>query len=77
MNERLDGQVAVVTGGVRGIGLGIAARLAAEGCRVVIWDRDVKGFDAEAAGFAPAALHATDVSDFGAAFDLSGGRATY
>jgi 3-oxoacyl-[acyl-carrier protein] reductase len=65
VKERLDGQVAVVTGGARGIGLGIAARLAADGCRVVIWDRDVQGFNADAAGFSPAALHVADVSDFG------------
>jgi NAD(P)-dependent dehydrogenase (short-subunit alcohol dehydrogenase family) len=36
--QRLAGQVAVVTGGARGIGLGIAQRLAAEGCKVVVWD---------------------------------------
>src|SRR5437879_3208901 len=54
-------QVAVVTGGVRGIGLGIAKRLAREGCRVVVWDRDVEGCDA--AEFAAAALEVVDVSD--------------
>jgi 3-oxoacyl-[acyl-carrier protein] reductase len=54
-------QVAVVTGGVRGIGLGIAKRLARDGCRVVVWDRDVEGFDA--AEFAAAALEVVDVSD--------------
>jgi 3-oxoacyl-[acyl-carrier protein] reductase len=36
--ERLDGQVAIVTGGARGIGLGIATVLRAEGANVVIAD---------------------------------------
>ena len=43
MTGTLDGQGAIVTGGARGIGLGIARRLAAEGARVVIWDRDPAG----------------------------------
>jgi 3-oxoacyl-[acyl-carrier protein] reductase len=38
--ERLDGQVAIVTGGARGIGLGIASVLRAEGADVVIADLD-------------------------------------
>ena len=38
--ERLDGQVAIVTGGARGIGLGIATVLRAEGADVVIADTD-------------------------------------
>jgi 3-oxoacyl-[acyl-carrier protein] reductase len=38
--ERLDGQVAIVTGGARGIGLGIATVLRAEGANVVIADID-------------------------------------
>ena len=38
--ERLDGQVAIVTGGARGIGLGIAGVLRAEGADVVIADID-------------------------------------
>jgi NAD(P)-dependent dehydrogenase (short-subunit alcohol dehydrogenase family) len=40
MANRFAGRVAVVTGGVSGIGAGIAARLAAEGARVSLWDRD-------------------------------------
>ena len=38
--ERLDGQVAVVTGGAQGIGLGIATVLRAEGANIVIADID-------------------------------------
>jgi 3-oxoacyl-[acyl-carrier protein] reductase len=43
MAQRFDGRVAVVTGGVSGIGAGIAARLAAEGARVALWDVDRAG----------------------------------
>jgi len=40
MVERFANRVVVVTGGVSGIGAGIAARLAAEGAHVSLWDRD-------------------------------------
>lgn len=59
----IQGQVAVVTGAARGIGLGIAQRLAREGAQVVVWDRDAAAFDAAAAGFEPAHVQAVDVAD--------------
>lgn len=59
----LQGQVAIVTGAARGIGLGIARRLAREGCKVAVWDRQIDAFDAAAAGFVPADLQGVDVSD--------------
>ena len=36
----LHGLVAVVTGGAKGIGFGIARELAQAGCRIVLWDFD-------------------------------------
>ena len=38
-NRPLDGQIAVVTGGAQGLGLGIARQLAGDGASVVIADR--------------------------------------
>jgi NAD(P)-dependent dehydrogenase (short-subunit alcohol dehydrogenase family) len=36
---RFQGRVAVVTGGVSGIGLAVSQRLVAEGARLAVWDR--------------------------------------
>lgn len=36
----LEGLVAIVTGGAKGIGLGIARSLAQAGCRIMLWDLD-------------------------------------
>ncbi len=38
--QRFAGRTAIVTGGARGIGLGVATRLASEGARIAIWDVD-------------------------------------
>jgi len=37
-SQRFAGQVAVVTGGVSGIGFAVAKRLADEGARIAVWD---------------------------------------
>src|SRR4029453_17555805 len=63
MTTRLDGQTAIVTGAARGIGLGIAKRLAREGCRVVSWDRDAEPLEASRSECEPALSQVVDVTD--------------
>lgn len=45
MRRRFEGRTAIVTGASRGIGLGIAQRLVAEGARVVITARTRSALD--------------------------------
>jgi 3-oxoacyl-[acyl-carrier protein] reductase len=60
--QPLTDQVAVVTGGARGIGRGIAAVLAAEGARVVVVDVDAEAGEETAAALGVLAISA-DVTD--------------
>jgi len=60
--QSLTDQVAVVTGGARGIGRGIAAVLAAEGARVVVVDIDAEVGEATAKALGLLAISA-DVTD--------------
>lgn len=59
----LSSETAIITGGVRGLGLAIAQRLAADGRRVILWDVDVSDFDATLAGFEPLLLQQVNVAD--------------
>jgi 3-oxoacyl-[acyl-carrier protein] reductase len=72
----LDDQVAVVTGGARGIGRGIASVLAAEGARVVIADLDARLAEKTAAGLRAGSFDAVasevDVTDRAAVEGLAG-----
>jgi 3-oxoacyl-[acyl-carrier protein] reductase len=48
MDLGIKDHVAIVTGGGRGIGAAIATALGAEGCRVVVWDKDADVAEATA-----------------------------
>ena len=63
---RLDGQVAVVTGGSRGLGLALARALAREGAAVVIASREAVAVDRAAAG-----LRADGLAASGAVCDVT------
>ena len=49
MSGLLDGKVAIVTGGAKGLGLGISRRLVREGAKIVITGREGAAAEAEAA----------------------------
>ena len=54
MGSRLDGKVAVVTGGASGIGAATVRQMVAEGARVVAGDLDVERLQALADDLGPA-----------------------
>ncbi len=58
MDLHLDGQVAVITGGSRGIGLACARRLGAEGCSVMLAARAREGLDQACATLAAEGISA-------------------
>ncbi|MBV8578247.1 MAG: SDR family oxidoreductase [Acetobacteraceae bacterium] len=66
-NGRFAGRSAVITGGASGIGLGIATRLAREGAKISVWDRDAQALTKLADQFAqPPHTVALDITDAGA-----------
>src|SRR3954465_10837038 len=65
---RLDGKVAVITGGASGLGEATAHRFAQEGARVVVADLDAESAQAVAAGLPGEAI--------GGGVDVGDGAAT-
>jgi NAD(P)-dependent dehydrogenase (short-subunit alcohol dehydrogenase family) len=60
--ELFKGRTAIVTGGARGIGLACAAKIAAGGGRVALWDRDIERGKQSAASLGDAVAVAVDVT---------------
>ncbi len=60
--QSFAGKIAVVTGGARGIGLACAAKIAAGGGKVALWDRDVERARQSAAALPGATAVEVDVT---------------
>ena len=61
--ELFKGRTAIVTGGARGIGLACAAKIAAGGGRVALWDRDMDRARQSAASLGKAIAVEVNVTD--------------
>ena len=66
MTRGLAGKTAIVTGGARGIGLGIGARLSLDGCRVIVWDLSANSEALDAAAWQPLLVQEVDVTSLAA-----------
>jgi NAD(P)-dependent dehydrogenase (short-subunit alcohol dehydrogenase family) len=60
---RLSGKRAVISGAASGIGRAVAQRFAAEGCTLLLLDRNKSGLEETVAGMASAADHLLAVAD--------------
>ena len=60
---RVDGRVAVITGGAQGIGFACATLMLEAGARVVLLDRDAGALQAARTSLPDAAAHTLDVTD--------------
>lgn len=72
----LKGQVAVVTGGAQGIGRAVAARLAADGAHVAIWDVNADAAQEVADGLPHAMARSIDITDTAACAEAAAQTAT-
>ena len=75
-SERFKNRVAVITGGASGVGLEVGTRIAAEGGKVSLWDRDPAALAKAAASIGTDVhTHSVDVTD--AAKMVSAAEAVY
>jgi 3-oxoacyl-[acyl-carrier protein] reductase len=62
MERYLEGKTAIVTGGTKGIGVGIAKKLHDRGAKVIVWG-NTSSWDEKKNGFAPALIQKADVTN--------------
>jgi NAD(P)-dependent dehydrogenase (short-subunit alcohol dehydrogenase family) len=70
-SDRFLNRTAVITGGASGLGFETARRIAAEGGRVALWDRDGEALKRAQSVIGDAVVHALDVSDAAAVADAA------
>jgi NAD(P)-dependent dehydrogenase (short-subunit alcohol dehydrogenase family) len=70
-SDRFLNRTAVITGGASGLGFETAKRIAAEGGRVALWDRDGDALKRAQSVIRDAHVHALDVSDAAAVADAA------